>query len=82
MRQAGQNGWCATPVGLATLEGNTILVWCGNTVWAERACSGPGPDPLVSARSTSFPEHDIAGAKTDGLAWEIWGSKKFRKEKI
>lgn len=70
-------GGVPPPVGLAALEGDAILVWCGHKGWAERACSGPGPDTLASARSTSFPEYDISGAKTDGLAREIWGLKMF-----
>lgn len=47
-------GGVPPPVGLAALEGDAILVWCGHKGWAERACSGPGPDTLASARSTSF----------------------------
>lgn len=50
---------CCPQVGLAALEGDAILAWCGNG-WAQRACSGPGLDSLASAGFTSFPDNGIS----------------------
>lgn len=74
----GPARWRATLRGLAALEDDAILVWCGNWRWAQKACSGPRLDPLASVGFTSFPNHGTSGANRDSPGPGALGCKKLQ----